>query len=304
MKPGKFLALLITGLFVFFSCNKDNNNDSLIRIETETNLFNGEISDFSRYFYDDLGRLTSTTYIPGVDSAYTVDTIVYFNDMIVDSSWINESDTPYVYRSYLNSRGYVDSVEYLFNNDIYSSGSFVYDSEGYMIRENMYSNDYGIEYQYTAQYLIENGNKIRAIYDRVYEFPSQDTTSSSLSRRRNFSPTFPQRFDKVIEEDTYLHKVFRMPRNKMVNEKIFYKDTSLYEYTDTINNISSFNRGISWYGLQNKNLVSVQTIKSNGQYMYTYSYELDEKSRVTKLTANGSVVYLTKYTYSNQTFSK
>lgn len=299
-----YLTIMISGMILLNSCGKDDVKVPMIRIDSETNFVDGAQSDYNMYVYDNSGRLVSTTYIATSTGAFTVDTIIYQDGIVLDKSYVNRNDTPYVYKNYLNNLGYVDSVEYFFNNKMYSSGSFAYDDLGHLVSERMYSNDFGIDYTYSAVYTITNGNRTRAIFSRAYEFVSPDTTKASI---QTLSIPRPSLFTRMNDSERRLDikKALRISRNKIVKTKYENKDTSVYYYNDTLNTISAVNRGIFWDGKQNKNVVKIQQRFVEGKvYTYYYNYILDVEDRITRQTIEGSAIYKTNYSYRNDMFEK
>lgn len=66
-----------------------------------------------------------------------------------------------------------------------------------------------------------------------------------------------------------------------------YMLTTTYKFRDSLNTIGRENKGITWCGKQDKNLLSEQfeLTKTTGrdyEWLYKYTYELDAKNRVTK----------------------
>lgn len=300
-----YLSILISGLIFFNSCEKDEVKVPMVRIDSETNFYDGIQSDYSMYVYNDSGRLISTTYIANSTGAFTVDTIIYQDGIVLDKSYVNRNDTPYVYKNYLNNLGFVDSVEYYFNDKMYSSGGFDYDNSGYLISERMFSNDFGINYIYSAVFTINNGNRTQAIFNRSYEFEASVTTQASS---QSLDIPRPLLFTRMNDSERRLDikRALRIPRNKIVNTIYENKDTAdYYYYNDTLNTISSVNRGVLWDGKQNRNVVKKQQRFVEGVvYTYTYEYILDTEERIIRQTIGGNAKYKSIYTYRNDLFEK
>lgn len=300
-----YLSILISGLIFFNSCEKDEVQVPMVRIDSETNFYDGIQSDYSMYVYNDSGRLISTTYIANSTGAFTVDTIIYQDGIVLDKSYVNRNDTPYVYKNYLNNLGFVDSVEYYFNDKMYSSGGFDYDNSGYLISERMFSNDFGINYIYSAVFTINNGNRTQAIFNRSYEFEASVTTQASS---QSLDIPRPLLFTRMNDSERRLDikRALRIPRNKIVNTIYENKDTAdYYYYNDTLNTISSVNRGVLWDGKQNRNVVKKQQRFVEGVvYTYTYEYILDTEERIIRQTIGGNAKYKSIYTYRNDLFEK
>ena len=299
-----YLTIIISGFILLNSCDKEEEvKVPLVRIESETNFFDGIQSDYSLYSYNDSGNLILTTYIVNSTGAFTVDTIIYQDGIVLEKSYVNRNDTPYIYKNYLNNLGYVDSVEYYFNDKMYSSGGFDYDNSGYLVGERMYSNDFGIDFTYSAVYTINNGNRTKAIFSRSYEFETPDTTASSQS----ISIPRPTLFTRVNDSERRLEikRALRIPRSKIVNSRYENKDTADYYYCDTLNTTSSVNRGVLWGGTQNRNIVKKQQRFVEGQvYTYYYEYILDPEERIIRQTIEGNAKYKSIYTYKEGLFEK
>ena len=297
---------MISGMILLNSCEKEGEKVPLVRIESETNFFDGIQSDYNMYEYDNLGRLVLTTYVETSTGAYTVDTIIYQDGIILDKSYVNRNDTPYIYKNYLNNLGFVDSVEYYFNDIMYTSGGFDYDNAGYLVGERMRSNDFGIEYSFSAAYTINNGNRTKAIFSRLYKFESPDTTQAS-SQSKNIPR--PSLFTRMNDSERRLDikRALRIPRNKIGNHSYESKDTADYYYNinDTINTISSVNKGVLWNGTQNRNVVKMQQRFVEGKvYTYYYEYILDPEDRIIRQTIEGNAKYKSIYIYKNGLFEK
>lgn len=297
MKHLAFVPVLL--LIIFASCNKTEKAGP-VRIDTESNYYETALSDVSRYFYDEEGNIKLISYVSSEDGSFTVDTIIYSDDQIVELSYYNGHDTPYIYTNFLDSKGRVDSVTYSYDNLVYSSGKYNYDTNGYLIRENMYSKESGLEYFFTADYTVEKQNRVMAVFYRKYVLNAPETASFSVLSRRMRQPAFVSaiKHDQVELNlrDSYL-KTARKKANNYITE---YKDTAYFEYADTVNNISSYNRGVFWEGSQNKNLVRKQVRRVGGKdYVYNYSYTFDQNSRVTRMILTGNAEYKTKFTYKD-----
>jgi hypothetical protein len=302
MKHGIFLALLIAGSFLFSSCEK-GDKVSLIRIASETSSENGETVLYYVYTYDDQGYLTNSYCVEGTGGSYSSEVITYSNNLVTSKEYINGNDTPYVCLSYLNAKGYIDSLNYSFDDQVIFRGNYGYDGNGYLVSENLESFNSSLPYVFTAEYTIENGNKVNGIYKTVYYLGGTSSSESSLRSDIAVSHSVLPCL-KDVECKTDIQKAMKLPKLKMINQEYAVNDTAFYEFSDSLNNISSENRGIFWKGVQNKNLVKTQVRKSNGDTTYNYVYEFDEEGRVTRQSTVGNGAYVTDFTYSDKTFYK
>jgi len=295
----KHLAVIPAFLLILFaSCNKTEKVGP-IRIDTETNYYETALTDVSRYFYDEEGNIKLISYVSSEDGSFTVDSIVYSDNQIVEYSFYNGHDTPYIYTNFLDAKGRVDSVTYSYDNYVYSTGKYNYDTNGYLIKENMYSKESGLEYFFTADYKVEKQNRVMAVFYRKYVLNAPETAALSFFSRKLRQPFVSAIKHDQIElnlRDSYM-KAARKKAGNYISES---KDTAYFEYADTINNISSYNRGVFWEGSQNKNLVRKQVRRVGGKdYVYNYSYTFGEDLKVLRMTLTGNAEYKTKFTYKD-----
>ena len=101
---------------------------------------------------------------------------------------------------------------------------------------------------------------------------------------------------KVSDENATVLDVW-----EIVNEKLVYRHTYNYEFlSHSVNTIGNENMGITFYGKQNKNLLSVSTDRYIGsEYLDQrhYRYEIDAKKRVVKKWPEGYPESGDVYTY-------
>jgi len=101
---------------------------------------------------------------------------------------------------------------------------------------------------------------------------------------------------KVSDENTTVLDVW-----EIVNEKLVYRITNDYEFLPNSNNtIGNENMGVSFYGKQNKNLLSASTqiyVGFNYPDQENYHYEKDAQNRVVKRWRERDPQFFDVYTY-------
>lgn len=286
------LVWLFACITFLFSCEKDDSDsdDLFTRIETET-VFDGEVfSENNTYKYDENGKIIEELSIVDYMVGPVLSKYVYNGNQVFMYEYTSESDTPYIYINYLNSEGLVDSTISTYNNLPQAKRVFIYDTEGYLIKQEFKSDSYRM-YFYN-EYEIKNGNISKAIYKMAFGTYETSSTSSLM---------LPDQTIGKLSERMCLQKRTITPDFKSAATYTEYIDTAYYEYLNKSNTISDVNKGNGWSGLPNKNLVSRVTYKTSEGETHTtdYGYEFDKEDRVIKRFPTAGDDYITTYTYTH-----
>jgi hypothetical protein len=274
MKTGIFFALLSASLFFLFSCEKDDTDskNSTVRIETETDFYNGALSNYITFRYDEYDRIIERSYIVDYAVGITTEKTIYNDDIIITYQYYAESDTPEISFDYLNTKGFVDSTVSSINGNVHAKITYAYDNEGYLTNREYKSDVY--QMYFTDNYEYENGNRKKAVFKTVFGSLGAIAFNPSILTSRLVADP---------KEVSFLQKRLDVSKLKSAASQTVYIDTVFYEYNDKVNTISYVNKGHAWEGLPSKNLISKEIDHSNGEtHTYIYSYEYDDKGRVTK----------------------
>jgi hypothetical protein len=290
MKPGIVFTLISAALLFIFSCEKEdaNSDDQAIRIDTKTNYYDGLLSGYYTYRYDEYDRVIERSAVVDYSIGINTEKIIYGDDINIIYHYYAETDTPEVTFDYLNTKGLVDSSVSYFNNEITSRISYKYDNDGYLIKRDFKSEDNKMSFYDSFE--IENGNRKKCIYQMVFGAPDNDIPiyPSIVAASVTFS----------LKEKLFLQKRLENKNLKSLTTQTIYNDTVYYEYNNKANTTSDSNEGYAWQGLPNKNLSIKATIKSdNGTSYENYVYDYDEKGRVIKQYYTDNNSNWTTYTY-------
>jgi len=191
-------------------------------------------------------------------------------------------------RNYLNVSGWVDSSHTLYNGVVESTAKFEYNDDGYLVKSEQ---RYELEKMYFfASYEIENGNRKKRISRDIYREPEVVSV-----RTRNAEDPM----SGFLRAQTLCLADGNTLKNETSNlyDEV---DTVYYEYNDHANTISMVNRGMTWMGLPDKNLVSKENRFLGGKNIsYEYGYDYDDQGRVTKKYPSDGQGISYSYTYTD-----
>jgi hypothetical protein len=241
---------------ILFSCTKENTNnpafnDSIPKILSVTEYFNGNIERVTNFSYDSSSRLIKVTFHEMNTNQKYYDTLRYSGSTVTMTTYdlnhkmleseiytLNSDNLAVVMIDTLGEEK-KSAKRHLSNFIIqeFESNIYGYDGSGYQTLE-VSTNEYGGTHRYENSY--SDGNVISS----TFQFMAKDT---------------------VIQNGASAYKY----------------------YTDKSNTIGNQNRGISFMGKQNTNLLasisdlkwqSYDTLKTTT----AYRYEFDSKKRVIK----------------------
>jgi hypothetical protein len=275
MKISYAIFTLAFLLFNLASCTKDKSSspafhDSIPRIQTVTEYFNGATERVTSFLYDTSSRLVKVSFHEILENQQYYDTLIYNGSTIVMNTYSNKNKLIESEIFTLNSNNLVVLMTDTFGEQKKSVRHFLdlrlqeheaniygYDENGYQTLE-ISTNEYGGTHRYEKSYSA--GNLITS----TYQYMANDT---------------------VIQNGASTFKY----------------------YSDKSNTIGNENRGIAFLGKQNTNLLSnildQKWLTTDTLSLITdYRYEFDSKNRVIKqyITPrngdNDDVTYLT-FTY-------
>jgi hypothetical protein len=270
-----FFTLVFLILFLP-SCKKDNSgspafHDSIPKIQTVTEYFNGEKERVTSFSYDASSRLVRVSFDEIYNNQKYYDTIIYNGATITMTTYdaknklieseiftLNSNQLAVLMTDTLGEQKKSSFRPFLdFSLQDHEANIYGYDDNGYQTLE-ISTNEFGGTHRYEKSY--SNGNLVSSSYEY------------------------------------------------MANDTLIQSGASVFKYyTDKSNSIGNQNRGIPFLGKQNTNLllsISDQKWHSYDTLRLTtsYRYEFDNQNRVVKQfvspqnSENEDVTYLT-FTY-------
>lgn len=275
------VSLLMFVTLIFSSCHKDNNDPQtapVALLASNTRFDNKGVIYYSEaYQYDKQNRLIKVTY----HDSYVM-TFEYSGSTIIQKGYDGVSlDGTAVLQ--LNNQGLCISLPAGAAN----TAKFEYYIDGFQ-KSTVYESPTNIK---TYTYTVSEGNYVTS----TYEEKSKTTNSAITKENTHFKSAF---FSSDLEKRFALQ-----PRLKSAAAD--YSSKTEYQfYTDKLSTSGNANRGISFYGKQNKNPIKREIINytdgvtgAKSYDIFNSTYEYDAKNRITKgLFDNG---YYDVYTYLN-----
>lgn len=256
------------------SCKKDNNNGngtntgafSMRKIQSLTEYYNGTLQSVDSFQYDNKWRVIKDIMD---DGSYT--TYEYSNLKVTVKSFYNDNTLMDIATGFLNANGYATLVTDSSYGKKKKSGIHIKKSD---LMKGVNSSGLSLTYDNNG-YLIST-SQIADSATATYTILNGNTTS-----------------------------IIYLMNNNVAKAQF----TELFTFNDKSNTIGLENQGISFMGKQNKNLASSYTstekdLTNNTTYSTTtqYTYEYDNKGRVTKQTetdSSSSDTYTYVYTYTD-----
>lgn len=273
------ITITFVGSLFFSSCSKDSNDSATTSVpllaSTSSYGSDGVLDYVESYQYDKQGRITKMTDSDG--SYYS--TMEYSGSTIIIKDYTDgKSDGTSTGK--LNNKGLCTSVSSEGDNYL---DTYEYDSNGYR-KSSIYESD---SWVHTETYTVSGGNYVTII--------SEDLTKTTKSATT-------KEIDHFKKSALFTNlKVRFTPKSRLKSAATDYTDKTDYQfYTDKTNTIDYENMGISFLGKQNKNPVKQETNTSiygsdTNSHTTTYTYEYDNKGRITKQIADDG--YYNVYTY-------
>jgi len=256
MKINISFSILVILILNFSSCTKDNSSspafhDSIPKIQTITEYYNGEEERVTSFSYDTSSRLVRISYVENYNNQQYFDTIIYKGSNITITTYDNKNKIIEVEIFALNPNNLAilmidtlgaqkKSLKHSFLDlsiQEHEANIYGYDNNSYQTLE-VSTNEYGGTHRYDKTY--SDGNLISSRYQFI------------------------------------------------INDTVIQNGTSIFKYyTEQFNTIGNENRGITFFGKQNTNLllsISDQNWQSADTLRLTtaYRYEFDNKNRVIK----------------------
>jgi len=274
MKIRLSLFILLTGVFIFSSCNKGNTdspyaNDSIPKIQKIAEFYNGSKQRETSFTYDSNARLIKVLYNEIYSSEQFYDSLSYTSTTVTRTTYnrnhkfmeqevftLNSKHLAVVMTDTLGEEKKSARLHFKYGSLENESNIYVYDLDGYQTLE-ITSNEFGGIHRFEKTFA--NGNLVSSIYQY------------------------------------------------MANDTVILNGNSYFNYFDNLNTIGNQNRGIFFLGKQNTNLISSLTDQrwhsTDTLHLTTsYRYEYDSRKRVVKQFIspnqgeNDDVTYL-EYTY-------
>ena len=271
---GRSLIILATfGVLSFSSCSKSKENDekasnsSVPKIANSTRYSNGKIDESISPQYDNLGRVIKCTY---EDESYA--TIEYSASSVTiksyDDKGLNSTEI-----GQLNSKGLVVSASGTEDDGYLYHSTYEYDNNDYL--------KVSVEGEESATY---KDTYTVIDWNAAIITEEHTTTTKSLTLGHINKPFFSNNgFRNYIPQG-------------VLKSASTSSSTSNYQFfTDKVNTIGNENYGISFKGKQNINPTKNITF-SSGSTEENYSYEYDNKGRITKQIWDNGACYCV-YTY-------
>ena len=270
-----FATLTLFCAVALLSCNdNDDNNtpaESLVRIQTETDFYDGALEEHALYRFDTYGRIIEVSSIYGYDGDYSEAQYIYNDSLVLGYEFYAGEDTAFAEIHYLNNRGLVDSTLFRYGADANGIIRYNYNNDGYLIWREFRSEDFAMYFE--DSYVVENGNITRQITHAEFGVPDVGALlAARLSKPLHLNDMEARRMQRRLEN-----------RREQIREQHIYQDTIFFEYLSKPNTLSDCNRGFVWMGKPNKNLVARDIVQNGADSdIYLYEYEFDSKGRVSK----------------------
>ena len=250
------------------SCSKDNNDPApaSVPLIASMSAYNedGALFYSQTFQYDKQGRIIKSVLDNGSYS-----TIEYSGSNVILKDYRDgklHSTVTYG----LNNQGYLISQSTTAPGE---TETHEYDSNGY-VKLARYENDSNLQ---TVTYTVVDGN-----YVTVLTMRESKTTQSATGIESDYLRSFGL-LTNLRKSST--------PGNKIKSAEIVHTEKEEYQfYTDKLNTIDFENRGIYFFGKQNKNPIKQETytITSGTDVaqvltdIHSYTYEYDGQGRITK----------------------
>lgn len=255
-------TFLFAAILTFISC-KDENNDPakssrLLLASMSSYSQDGKVHQTEAYHYDSKGRLievdTSDKYKTTFDySESQVNVRSYYKDSLEETQILQ-----------LDNQGLCTSTIW---DENYTTG-YTYDANGYLKTTVERDGNSTI----TQSYTVSNQNYVTIISQEVYADPqSAKVNGFDFFGKPNMTNA---RHRGIATQNTL----------KSAMDQINNYTTEFEFYSDKTNTIDWNNKGIFFFGKQNKNPVKQQRVTFTDRPGYTnnYTYEYDSRGRITR----------------------
>ena len=254
MKLRLSLFILLTGIFIFSSCNRENTdspyaNDSIPKIHKIAEYYNGAKRRESVFTYDSAARLIKVAYNEMYAGEQYYDTLTYSANTVIWTTFnskkkiieqevftLNSNHMAVLMTDTLGDENKSARLNFKFGTLENESNIYDYDLDGYQTLE-ITSNEFGGIHRFEKTF--SNGNLVSSIYQY------------------------------------------------MANDTVILNGNSTFNYFDKSNTIGNLNRGIFFLGKQSTNLISSLTDQrwhstDTLNLTTSYRYEFDSRKRVVK----------------------
>lgn len=250
-----FCAFLFI-ILVLSSCTKDHSespvfNDSIAKIQTITEYFNGIKERVTIFTYDTSSRLAKVLYYESYNNLQYFDTVIYNGTAITITTYDNSRRLLEIENYTLNS----DRLAILMTDTLGPQEKSLRHSTGTFLIQELESNIYGYD-NFGYQNLLVSTNEYGGTH----------------------------RYDMAYSAGNLISSIYQY----MANDTVIQNGITTFNYfTDKLNTIGNLNHGISFLGKQNSNLLlsisdlewsSADTVRT----ITNYRYEFDSKNRVSK----------------------
>ncbi len=243
-------------ILLLFSCSKENSespyaNDSVPKIIKISEYYNGSMQRETSLTYDTSARLIKVVYDEVNEGQKYYDTIIYSTSSVIISTYNNLSK--------------------MIKQEVFSLNA---NKLAILMNDSLDDNKQAAKSTFKFSSILEHEANIYGYDANGYQTLEIITNEYGGTHR----------FDKTYSDGN----LFSTIHEYMANDTVLLSGISSFTYyTDKTNSIGNLNRGISFLGKQNNNLLlsisdqrwhSTDTVKSKTNYQY----EFDSHNRVVK----------------------